>query len=87
VWALAEASAFRHLSPRWRNRLLDVLLGDISVGNHMVRDGRRSVRLGRISSEALKRVATDVTIADVVRADVQLLTAIETSGAARRWHA
>jgi hypothetical protein len=37
------------------------------------------VRLGQISSEALKRVATDVTMSDIVRADVQLLMAIETT--------
>jgi cell division GTPase FtsZ len=72
-------SAFRHLSPHWRNRLLDVLLSDVTVGNHMIRDGRRSVRLGQISSEALKRAATDVTMSDTVRADVQLLIAIETT--------
>jgi cell division GTPase FtsZ len=70
-------SAFRRLSPQWRSRLLDVLVGDITVGNHMVRDGRRSVRLGQISPEALKRVATDVTVSEVARADVQLLMAIE----------
>ena len=72
-------SAFRRFSPQWRNRLLDVLLGDITVGNHIVREGRRSVRLGQISPDALKRIATDVTISDVVRADVQLLMAIETT--------
>jgi cell division GTPase FtsZ len=76
VWFRA---AFRHLSPHWRSRLLDVLVGDITVGNHMIRDGRRSVRLGQISPEALKRVANDVTVPDVARADVQLLIAIETT--------
>jgi hypothetical protein len=56
-----------------------VLLGDTTVGNHMIRDGRRDVRLAQISSEALRRVATDVTISDVVRADVQLLLAIDST--------
>jgi hypothetical protein len=70
-------SAFRYLSPHWRDRLLDVLLNDTVIGNHLIRDGRRSVRLAQMSSEALERVATDVTISEVVRADVQLLMAID----------
>ena len=34
-------------------------------------------RLAQISFDALRRVATDVTISDVIRADVQLLMAID----------
>jgi cell division GTPase FtsZ len=71
-------SAFRHLSPHWRTRLLDALLGDIRIGNHTIREGRRGMRLNQISPDGLKRVATDITIPDAVRADAQLLLAIAT---------
>jgi hypothetical protein len=71
-------SVFRHLSPHWRDRLLDVLVDDIRIRNHAVRDGRRTVRLSHMSPEALKRIAIDVTIPDAVRGDVQLVMTIGT---------
>jgi cell division GTPase FtsZ len=69
-------SVVRYLSPHWRNRLLDVLLDGTTVPSHAIRQGRRTVRLNQITYEQLKQVATDVTLPDVVRADVQLLMAI-----------
>ena len=75
VWC---RSVFQHLSLHWRNRLLDVLLDDTRIPNHVVRDGRRAVRLNQIPYEELRRTATDISIPDPVRADVQLLLAIGT---------
>jgi cell division GTPase FtsZ len=69
-------SVFQHLSPRWRDRLLDVLLDDITIHNHLVGEGRRAVRLSRLSGEELKHVAIDVLVPEDVRTDVQLLAAI-----------
>ena len=69
-------SVFQHLSPRWRERLLDVLVDDITIHNHPVGEGRRAVRLSRVPYEELKRVATDVLVPEAVRTDVQLLVTI-----------
>ena len=69
-------SVFQYLSPRWRDRLLDALLDDITVQNHLVGEGRRAVRLSRLSYEEMKRAATDLLVPEVVRTDVQLLAAI-----------
>jgi cell division GTPase FtsZ len=69
-------SVFQHLSPRWRDRLLDVLLDDLPIHNHFVGEGRRAVRLSRVPYDELKRTAIDVLVPEVVRADVQLLVTI-----------
>ena len=71
-------SVFRTLSPQWRNRLLDVLLDDAKIYNHVVRDGRRTVRLNEIPYEELEKIAVNPSVPDAVRADVQLLIAIGT---------
>jgi hypothetical protein len=69
-------SVFQDLSPRWRERLLDVLVDDITIHNHPVGEGRRAVRLSRVPYEELKRVATDVLVPEAVRTYVQLLVTI-----------
>lgn len=69
-------SVFQHLSSRWRERLLDVLLDDIPIPNHLLGEGRRAVRLSRLPHEELKRAAIDVLVPEVVRSDVQLLVTI-----------
>ena len=69
-------SVFQDLSPCWRERLLDVLVDDITIHNHPVGEGRRAVRLSRVPYEELKRVATDVLVPEAVRTDVQLLVTI-----------
>jgi len=69
-------SVFQYLSQRWRDRLLDLLLDDITIRNHLVGEGRRAVRLSRLSGEELKHVAIDLLVPEDVRTDVQLLAAI-----------
>jgi cell division GTPase FtsZ len=69
-------SVFPHLSPRWRDRLLDVLLDDVTIHNHVVGEGRRATRLSRMPFEELKRAAIDVLVTDVVRTDVHFLVTI-----------
>ena len=71
-------SVFRALSGHWRDRLLEVLLDDTRIHNHVVRQGRRAVRLNQLSYDDLKRTATDPDVPDTLRADVQLLVAIGT---------
>jgi cell division GTPase FtsZ len=69
-------SVFQHLSPRWRDRLLDVLLDDVTIHNHLVGEGRRAVRLSRMPFDELKRAAIDVLVTDVVRTDIHMLVTI-----------
>lgn len=71
-------SVFRTLSSHWHRRLLDVLLDDTRIHNHVLRQGRRAARLNQLSYDDLKRAATDLDVPDLVRADVQLLAAIGT---------
>jgi cell division GTPase FtsZ len=71
-------SVFQCLSSAWRVRLLNVLLDDTRVRNHVVRDGRRAVHLNQLSYEQLKRAAGNPSVPDVVRPDLQLLVAIAT---------
>ena len=69
-------SVFRSLSAPWRNRLLEILLGDTRIHNHLMGEGRRAVRLSQIPFEEIKALAVNPELTDVVRADVQLLAAI-----------
>jgi cell division GTPase FtsZ len=71
-------SVFRQLSADWRDRLLAMLLGDMCVQNHVLQQGRRTVRLNHLSYDELKQTATDINLPDAVRADVQLLVAVGT---------
>ena len=71
-------SVFHCLSSAWRVRLLNVLLDDTRIRNHVVREGRRAVPLNQMSSEQLKRVAGNPNVPDAVRGDVQLLAAVAT---------
>src|SRR5262245_44754533 len=69
-------SVFRSLSSSWRDRLLEVLLADARIHNHLVGEGRRPVRLDQMSYEELEKIAVNPDVPDVVRADAQLLVAI-----------
>jgi cell division GTPase FtsZ len=71
-------SAFKSLSPQGREHLLDVLLAGTRVHNQLVRQGRRMVWLNQLPFEELKQAATDVTVPETVRTNVQLLLAIGT---------
>lgn len=69
-------SVFRSLSSHWRQRLLDVLLDGTRVRNHTLRDGRRPLRLNQLSPQELQQAASDISVPEAVRADVQLVAAI-----------
>src|SRR5262249_2686531 len=75
VWFRA---VFRSLSTLWRDRLLDVLVDDTRIHNHVIGEGRRAVRLSQMSYEDLQKISTDPGLPEAVRADVQLLVAIGT---------
>jgi hypothetical protein len=71
-------SVFKSLSSQGRARLLEVLLAGTRVHNQLVPQGRRMVRLNQLRYEELKQAATDVSVPETVRTDVQLLLAIGT---------
>jgi cell division GTPase FtsZ len=70
-------SVFERLSPGWRARLFEAVTDMVPLTNHVVRIGRHHVPLSGASLEQLDELATRRTdLADAVRSDVQVLTAI-----------
>ncbi len=69
-------SVFQHLSQRWKDRLLDVLVEDIVVPNHMVRVGRRTLPISDVSLDDLRDVVKKTILPDVTHGDIQLLVTV-----------
>jgi hypothetical protein len=69
-------SVFPRLSTAWRRRMLDVLLEHVSIPDHVVRTGRRSVRLSELSLEQRRQLVAGAALPDEVRADLQLLVTV-----------
>lgn len=70
-------SVFERLSRGWRARLFEAVIDMVPMTNHVVRIGRHHVPLSDASLEQLDELATRRTdLADAVRSDVQVLTAI-----------
>ena len=69
-------SVFPRLSAAWQRRMLDVLVGHVSIANHVIRTGRRSVHLSELSDEQRRQLVTDSALTEAVRADLQLLTTV-----------
>ena len=63
------------LSEAWKTRVLDVLVGGVTVPNHTVRRGKHSVRLSDMSYEDLLELAKTSTLA-TIRPDLDLLLAV-----------
>jgi cell division GTPase FtsZ len=75
-------SVFPRLSPAWQQRMLDVLVHHVSIPDHVIRTGRRSVHLSELTEAQLRQLGTEAALPDAVRADLQLLTMV-----ARLWGA
>jgi hypothetical protein len=56
--------------------MLDVLLREVSISDHVIRIGRRSVHLRELTHEQRRQLAGDAAQPDAVRADLQLLTMV-----------
>ncbi len=69
-------SVFPRLSNAWRERLLSVLVDSVIVPNHVVKLGRREVRLRDIGLAELKDLFAKSSVSEGVRGDVKLLLAI-----------
>jgi cell division GTPase FtsZ len=71
-------TVFTHLSQPWRDRMLDVLLQNGPIPNHLVRAARRTARISELTYEELRQVPLETILPDAVRGDVQLLIAVGT---------
>jgi cell division GTPase FtsZ len=71
-------SVFPRLSHEWQDRMLNVLVEQVSIPNHAVRTGRRTVHLQELTHEQRQQMAIDPSLPDGVRADLQLLVTVAT---------
>jgi cell division GTPase FtsZ len=69
-------SVFQHLSAQWKDRLLDTLVEDVVVPNHMVRVGRRTLPVSEVSLEDVREVVRKTILPDTTHADLQLLVTV-----------
>jgi cell division GTPase FtsZ len=63
-------------SERWRARILDALVNDVALPNHVMRVNRRTVPLSELDCDQLQEVAAKSWVPDVARADLELLAAV-----------
>jgi hypothetical protein len=70
------------LSEEWRERILEALVASPPIPNHVVKVDRRGVRLSELSHAQLRDSFTKTYVADVARADLELLITV-----ARLWGA
>ena len=71
-------SVFPRLSPEWRDRVLNVLVEHVTIPNHAVRNGRRTVHLHEMTHEQRQQMLTEPNLPDAIRADLQLLVTVAT---------
>jgi hypothetical protein len=72
---------FRGVAPRlseeWRARLLEALVRDVVVVNHVVKVGRRVTSLSALTGAELRELATNLSLPDFLRPELDLLATIE----------
>ena len=75
---------FRTVVPRvsreWQTRMLDALVGSMTIENHAVRLGRQTRSLSELTNSQLQEVVATTALPDAVRSDVDLLLIV-----ARLW--
>jgi cell division GTPase FtsZ len=64
------------LSAEWRDRLLNALVENVRVPNHPVRHGRQATRLRELTYAQLQDIASNTSLADGVRPDLDLLITV-----------
>jgi cell division GTPase FtsZ len=64
------------LSADWRGRLLKALVEHVRVSNHLVRHGRQVTRLRELTYAQLQEIASNTSLADGVRPDLDLLITV-----------
>ena len=71
-------SVFPRLSPEWQDRILNVLVEQVTIPNHALRNGRRTVHLHEMTQEQRQQMMTESGVPDAIRADLQLLVTVAT---------
>jgi len=71
-------SVFPRLSPEWQDRILNVLVEHVTIPNHAIRNGRRTVHLHEMTQEQRQQMMTEPSVPDASRADLQLLVTVAT---------
>src|SRR4029453_15429390 len=71
-------SVFPRLSPAWHERMLDVLVENVSIPDHVIKTGRRSVRVSELTNEQRRQLLNGTSLPDAVRLDLQLLVMVAT---------
>jgi len=69
-------SVFPRLSTAWRDRLLGVLCESVIIPNHLLRLGRREMRIRDVSLPELKEIFSKSSVSEAVRSDVNLLLTV-----------
>ena len=69
-------SVFSQLSNPWRERLLSALVESVVVPNHVLRMGRREIRMRDVGLAELKELFSKSSVTEAVRGDVRLLMTV-----------
>jgi len=64
------------LSGHWRQRVLDVLVENAAVPDHMVKLGRQTMHLRELSYEQLQELGAKTMVPDWIRPDLDLLITV-----------
>jgi cell division GTPase FtsZ len=69
-------SVFSRLSPAWRDRLLTVLVEQVTIPNYSIKTGRRTVQLSELTDAQRRQVLNTANLPDAIRADFQLVVMV-----------
>ena len=71
-------SLFPRLSTPWRDRMLETLLQEVAIPDHVVTKGRQTVHVSELTHEELKQIVAETIFPVAIRRDLQLLVAVGT---------
>jgi hypothetical protein len=69
-------TVFGRFSRGWRERLLDVLIENATVGDHAVKRGRQTLYLHELGYEELVELGAKTSMSDWIRPDLDLLLTV-----------
>jgi cell division GTPase FtsZ len=69
-------SVFSRLSTAWRERLLAVLVEQVTIPDYTIKTGRRTVRLSELTDAQRRQMLNTANLPDAVRADFQLVAMV-----------
>jgi cell division GTPase FtsZ len=69
-------SVFPRLSKDWQDRILNVMVADAAITDHIIGTGRRAMHLRDMTHEERQRMLNDPSVPDAARADLQLMVTV-----------